>query len=33
MKDCAGRVIGIEKLNFSVSDTDGLRVALETAAA
>jgi uncharacterized protein YuzE len=33
MKDREGRVIGFEKLNFSVSDADGLRVALETAAA
>ena len=33
MKDREGRVIGFEKLNFSVSDTDGFRVALETAAA
>ncbi len=33
MKDREGRVIGFEKLNFSVSDTDGLQVALETAAA
>lgn len=33
MKDRDGRVIGFEKLNFSVSDAEGLRVALETAAA
>jgi uncharacterized protein YuzE len=33
MKDREGRVIGFEKLNFSVSDTDGLRVALKTTAA
>lgn len=31
MKDRSGRVIGFEKLNFSVSDTDSLRVALEPA--
>jgi hypothetical protein len=30
MKDRAGRVIGFEKLNFSVPDSDSLRVALET---
>ena len=30
MKDRAGRVIGFEKLNFSVPDADSLRVALET---
>ena len=30
MKDSKGRVIGFEKLNFSVPETDGLRVALET---
>jgi uncharacterized protein YuzE len=33
MKDRAGRVIGFEKLNFSVPDSDSLRVALETASA
>jgi uncharacterized protein YuzE len=33
MKDGNGRVIGFEKLNFSISDADGLRVALETLAA
>ncbi len=33
MKDREGRVIGFEKLNFSVSDADVLRVALETSAA
>ena len=33
MKDGDGRVIGFEKLNFSISDADGLRVALETVAA
>ena len=31
MKDLAGRVIGFEKLNFSVSDSDSVHVALETA--
>ena len=30
MKDRAGHVIGFEKLNFSVDDSDSLRVALET---
>lgn len=30
MKDRAGRVIGFEKLNFSVPDSDPLRVELET---
>ena len=30
MKDGAGRVIGVEKLNFSVLGSDSLRVALET---
>ena len=30
MKDSTGRVIGFEKLNFSIPDTDQLRVALET---
>ncbi len=30
MKDSAGHVIGFEKLNFSIPDTDRLRVALET---
>jgi hypothetical protein len=30
MKDSTGRVIGFEKLNFSVPETDRLRVALET---
>ena len=29
MKDRSGRVIGFEKLNFSVPDTDSLSVALE----
>ena len=33
MKDRSGRVIGFEKLNFSVADSDSLRVALETAPA
>ena len=30
MKDSSGRVIGFEKLNFSISESDSLRVALET---
>jgi hypothetical protein len=30
MKDAASRVIGFEKLNFSIPETDRLRVALET---
>ena len=33
MKDCDGRVLGFEKLYFSVSDAEALRAALETAAA
>jgi uncharacterized protein YuzE len=33
MKDRSGRVIGFEKLNYSVHDPDSLRVALETASA
>ena len=33
MKDRAGRVIGFEKLNFSVPDSDQLRVEVETAPA
>jgi len=33
MKDTAGHVIGFEKLNFSVSESDSLHVALETAPA
>jgi hypothetical protein len=33
MKDKAGRVIGFEKLNFSVAKSDPLRVAFETVAA
>ena len=31
MKDRSGRVIGFEKLNFSVSESDSVHVALETA--
>ena len=31
MKDSAGRVIGFEKLNFSISETDQLHVVVETA--
>lgn len=30
MKDSSGRVIGFEKLNFSIAETDSLHVALET---
>ena len=30
MKDSTGRVIGFEKLNFSIPETDRLRIALET---
>jgi uncharacterized protein YuzE len=30
MKDSSGRVIGFEKLNFEIPDTDRLRIALET---
>lgn len=30
MKDASGRVLGFEKLNFSVPDSDALRVDLET---
>ena len=30
MKDEAGRVIGFEKLNFSIPQSDSLRVAVET---
>ena len=33
MKDREGRVIGFEKLNFLLSETDVLRVAVETSAA
>src|SRR5437867_5657113 len=33
MKDRSGRVIGFEKLNFKVSDSDSVHVALETAPA
>jgi hypothetical protein len=29
-KDAAGRVVGFEKLNYSIPDTDRLRVAVET---
>jgi hypothetical protein len=30
MKDAGGRVIGFERLNFSIPDTDRFRVAIET---
>ncbi len=30
MKDAAGRVIGFEKLNFSIAERDSLRLAFET---
>ena len=30
MKDASGRVIGFEKLNFSIPQTESLRLALET---
>lgn len=33
MKDKAGRVIGFEKLNFSVGKSESFRVAFETVAA
>jgi len=33
MKDRSGRVIGFEKLNFLVPESDSVRVALETAPA
>jgi len=33
MKDSAGRVIGFEKLNFSATTSERLRVAFETLAA
>jgi hypothetical protein len=33
MKDHSGRVIGFEKLNFSVPESDSLHVAFETAPA
>ncbi len=33
MKDRSGRVIGFEKLNFSVPESDSVHVALETAPA
>ena len=32
MKDQAGRVIGFEKLNFSVAESEQVRVAFETLA-
>ena len=32
MKDSSGRVIGFEKLNFSIAKPESLRVAFETAA-
>lgn len=32
MKDKSGRVIGFEKLNFTVAESDPLRVAFETIA-
>lgn len=32
MKDKAGRVVGFEKLNFSIEDSESLRVAFETIA-
>ena len=31
MKDCSGRVIGFEKLSFSLLESDSVHVALETA--
>jgi hypothetical protein len=31
MKDRSGRVIGFEKLNFSVPESDSVHVAVETA--
>ena len=31
MKDQTGRVIGFEKLNFSVSESEQLRISFETA--
>jgi hypothetical protein len=31
MKDRSGRVIGFEKLNFSLADSDPLTIALESA--
>lgn len=33
MKDAAGLVLGFEKLNFSIPQSDSLHVALETAPA
>ena len=30
MKDASGRVVGFEKLNFSIPASDSLQVALET---
>jgi uncharacterized protein YuzE len=33
MKDRSGRVIGFEKLNYSLADSERLRVAFETVAA
>lgn len=33
MKDASGRVIGFEKLNFSIPESESLRVAVETAPA
>ncbi len=33
MKDASGRVVGFEKLNFSIPQSDSLQVALETAPA
>ena len=30
MKDATGRVVGFEKLNFSIPSTDSLRVNVET---
>ena len=32
MKDSAGRVIGFEKLNFSIAESEQVRVAFETLA-
>jgi hypothetical protein len=33
MKNAVGRVIGFEKLNFSIPETDRFRVAIETTSA
>ena len=33
MKDKSGRVIGFEKLNYSLSESEKLRIAFETVAA